>query len=139
MLANREATDADLRDLIARCFKLANDKEGRAKLDKLHRQIRDLRQGGRGSQVPGVQRSLWGAMNAVSEYYEHEQPTRGAGSIGVDAARTARALLSDGAASRLATLQLEALQMLPGVNESSARAVLRGDRKAIGMAADWQV
>ncbi len=137
-LAGRDATDADLRALVERCFKLSGDKEGRAKLDKLHKEIRTLREGGRGSQVPGVQRSMWGAMNAVSEYYEHEQPTRSGGASEADR-RTARSLLSDGAASRLELLQLEALRTLPGVTDAAARGVLRGDRRAIGLAADWSI
>lgn len=137
-LASRDATDADLRELVARCFKLAGDKEGRAKLDKLHKEIRALREGGRGSQVPGVQRSMWGAMNAISEYYEHEQPTRAGGASEADR-RTARALLSDGASTRLELLQLEALRTLPGVTEAAARGVLRGDRSAVGLSADWSI
>lgn len=136
-LAGRDATDADLRNLIERCFRLSSDKAGRDKLDKLHREIREIREGGRGSQIPGVQRSAWGAMNAISEYYEHEAPTRAGGASDADR-RTARALLSDGASTRLEILQLEALRTLPGVTEAAARGVLRGDRAAIGLAADWQ-
>lgn len=137
-LAGRDATDADLRALIERCFKLAGDKAGREKLDKLHTEIRKLREGGRGSRVPGVERSMWGAMNAISEYYEHEQPTRAGGASEADR-RTARALLSDGAATRLELLQLEALRTLPGVTEATAAAILRGDRRAAGIADGWQI
>ena len=135
-MAGRTATDRDLRDLIARCFKLAGDKAGRARLDKLHEQIRRTREGGRGSQIRGVQGSVWGAYNAISEHWEHEAAVRSNGLAEGDR-RTARALLEPAGASFLETLQIEALATA-GVAETVARASMTGDRAAWNLAADWQ-
>lgn len=135
-MAGRPATDRDLRDLIDRCFKLAGDKTGRAKLDQLHEQIRRTREGGRGSQIRGVQGSVWGAYNAISEHWEHEAAVRTGGATEGDR-RTARALLDPAGASFLETLQVEALRGA-GVPVEVARASMTGNRQAWGLAADWQ-
>jgi hypothetical protein len=135
-MAGRNASDQDLRDLIARCFQLAGDKAGKAKLDKLHAEIRRTREGGRGSQIRGVQGSTWGAYNAISEYWEHEQTVR-AGDLSEGDRRTARAMLEPAGASFLERLQLEALRCA-GVPEPVALGSMRGDRKAWGLAPDWR-
>ena len=135
-MASRPATDGDLRDLIARCFKLAGDREGRAKLDKLHEQIRRTREGGRGSQIRGVQGTIWGAYNAISEHWEHEAAVRANGLAEGDR-RTARALLEPAGANFLELLQVEALRGA-GVPVEVARASMTGNRAAWGLAADWQ-
>lgn len=65
--------------------------------DARHR-IMDLRESGIGMELPGSQGTLWGALNAVSEFVDHH--------ASVEGARLPYALFGDGMALKARAYEL---------------------------------
>lgn len=92
-LAATKVSDAEVAALFTKVFEApvvaeeAKDEEYEAKLARwnaVQDRLVQLYQTGKGTEIPGVKGSAWGAVNAVSEYIDHVYPVTQAGKVSVD-------------------------------------------------------
>lgn len=73
-LAKKNINITDLKRYITMVFKPADDSvENEDKCERLVDNIIPLFENGRGTNIPGVRGTLWGAYNSLSEYLQHER------------------------------------------------------------------
>lgn len=79
-LAARQMTGAQLRDYVHAMLPMPEDADAKRAAENVRRlraEVLELADGGRGTEIPGVRGSLWGAYNAVTEHVDHVRARRG--------------------------------------------------------------